>query len=199
MPKEWLITQVKTIHDSVIKNYTHMKFLSKAEIWSSLAQGNASIHKSFVSLVIALLILTISSSIGWLFVDAFAQMGSFLGDSTRGLLSNSSDVDPLSVITNQSTGLSTYTNSEYGFEFDFPSTWEALQVMNMNPTSRWKASLQKLPVIGSPAEQGIHDLVTIGMLKPEEGTYLDTEEMVVKTRNSQEHARVDKCVTARRC
>lgn len=121
--------------------------------------------------------------------DAFAQMGSFPGDSTRGLLSNISDVEPISITTNQTTGLSTYTNSEHGFEFDFPSTWEALQVMNMNPT--WIEGLPtEIARIGSPAEQGIHDLVTIGMLKPEEGTYLDTEEMVVKTRNSQEHARV---------
>ncbi|MGH9952026.1 MAG: hypothetical protein ACRD5J_10395 [Nitrososphaeraceae archaeon] len=160
--------------------------VSKHERTSYTTYDGVYFRKSYV--ILPLFVITVLF-VGWLLDDAFAQISLLPGDMTRGLSSNTGDDQSSSVITNQTSGLSTYTNAEYGSEIDFPSNWEVRPA-----SSTFSFGIEGIPntitYIRSPADQGIHDLVTISVQAP--GRFLDTDEMVVKTSNltPQEYAKI---------
>lgn len=134
--------------------------------------------------------ILIAMSLGEESPNAIAQ-SDFLDLSTNlfGGSSSSSDKDQFTnVVSNQTSGLSKFTNTEYGFEFEFPSNWEVLSPFSSG------LNMQGIPIevasIRSTVDDGIHDLVTISVLKPSK--YLDTDAMQVKTSNlsPQEHAKI---------
>jgi hypothetical protein len=128
-------------------------------------------------------------TLGFLPINAFAQsdfldLSNLFGGST-----STQDKDQFTnVIPNQTSGLSKFTNTEYGFEFEFPSTWEVLAPFSSG------INMEGIPIqvasIRSTIDDGIHDLLTISVLKP--SRYLDTDAMEVKTSNlsPQEHAKI---------
>lgn len=126
---------------------------------------------------------------GCIIPNVFAQsdvpdFSNLFGGST-----SSQDKDQYTnVVVNQTTGLSKFTNTQYGFEFEFPSTWEVLSPYSSG------INMEGIPIqvasIRSTLDEGIHDLLTISILKPSK--YLDTDAMEVKTSNltPQEHAKI---------
>lgn len=128
--------------------------------------------------------------IGHIPLNAFAQ-SDFLDFSTNlfGGSTSTQDRDQFTnVVPNQTSGLSKFTNTEYGFEFEFPSTWEVLAPFSSG------LNMEGIPIqvasIRSTMDDGIHDLLTISVLKP--SRYLDTDAMEVRTSNlsPQEHAKI---------
>jgi hypothetical protein len=122
--------------------------------------------------------------------NAFAQ-SDFLDFSSNlfGGSTSTQDKDQFTnVVPNQTSGLSKFINTEYGFEFEFPSTWEVLDPFSSG------LNMEGIPIqvasIRSTIDDGIHDLLTISVLKP--SRYLDTDTMEVKTSNlsPQEHAKI---------
>ena len=138
------------------------------------------------SILVTVLVMALSS---WLSDPVVAQSSSLdLSSLFRGSTSTS-DKDQFTNITpNQTSGKSKFTNSEYGFEFEFPSNWEVLSPYSSG------LNMEGIPVqvasIRSTVDDGIHDLVTISVLKP--SRYLDTDAMQVRTSNlsPQEHAKI---------
>ncbi len=102
--------------------------------------------------------------------------------------SNTENDKSANIIPNQTSGLSKFINSEYGFEFEFPSNWEVLSPFSSG------LNMEGIPIqvasIRSTVDDGIHDLLTISVLKP--SRYLDTDAMQVRTSNlsPQEHAKI---------
>jgi hypothetical protein len=125
-----------------------------------------------------------------LFPDAYAQSGilDFPSNSFSDSTSTQDKNQFTNVVPNQTSGFSKFTNTEYGFEFEFPSDWEVRDPISSG------LSMEGIPVqvamIRSPADGGIHDLMTISVQEP--SRYLDTDAMEVKTSNlsSQEQARI---------
>ena len=81
--------------------------------------------------------------------------------------------------TNQTSGFSIYKNPKYGFEIQFPSNLEVLPRDISFPMEGIPISILS---IRSPADQGIHDLVTLSAQN--QSRYLDTNEMKTKTTNT---------------
>jgi hypothetical protein len=138
------------------------------------------------SFLIAILVIALSSLISH---SVIAQSSSLDLSSLFGSSSSTSDKDQFTNITpNQTSGKSKFTNSEYGFEFEFPSNWEVLSPYSSG------LNMEGIPVqvasVRSTVDDGIHDLVTISVLKP--SRYLDTDAMQVRTSNlsPQEHAKI---------
>ena len=123
------------------------------------------------SILATVMVITLSS---WLSDPVVAQSDSLDFSSLFGSSSSSSDKDQFTSITpNQTSGKSKFTNSEHGFEFEFPSNWEVLSPYSSG------LNMEGIPVqvasIRSTIDDGIHDLVTVSVLKP--SRYLDTDAM----------------------
>jgi len=138
--------------------------------------------------IIGIALMTILGNVCSPNVIAQSDFPDFTSNLLEQSSSNTENDKSVNIIPNQTSGLSKFINSEYGFEFEFPSTWEVLDPFSSG------LNMEGIPVqvasIRSTIDDGIHDLLTISVLKP--SRYLDTDAMEVKTSNlsPQEHAKI---------